>query len=82
MIGINSLVRWLKRKYGIRVLMVDSVESLANASGDRAPLLRASEQLQAVAENLGLCLVAASHSMGIYKSVRQGAVIDADGYEW
>ena len=60
--------------------MVDSFEAVANAPGDRTTLLRASEQLRAVAETLGLCLVAASHSMGIDKSFRKGSVIEADGY--
>jgi replicative DNA helicase len=80
--SINSLVYWLKRRYGIKVLMLDSIETLANARGERTALLRTSEALQEICENLGLCFVATSRTASIYKSLRKGAVIDADGYEW
>jgi replicative DNA helicase len=80
--SINSLARWMKGRCGIKVLMVDSIEGLTNAPADRTTLLRTTEELQRIAHNLGLCLVAASHSIDIYKSLHRGAVIDADGYEW
>jgi hypothetical protein len=76
--GIPNLTTWLRRRHGIRVLMADSIEAVANAPGERTTLLRASEQLQAVAETLGLCLVAVSHSMSIYRSLRKGSVPEAD----
>ena len=80
--SIYSLAAWLKRRHGVKVLMIDSIEGLTNAPADRTTLLRTNQELQGIAHNLGLCLVAASHSIGIYKSLRRGAVVDADGYEW
>lgn len=80
--SINSLASWLKRKCGIKVLMLDSTEAVANAGEDRTTLRRTSEQIQAIAENLGLCLVATCRKGSIYKSLQKGVVIDADGCEF
>ena len=80
--SIYSLARRLKRRYQIRVLMIDSLESCAGTDANRSALLRTSEELQAITESFGLCLMATSRSHSIYKSLRRGAVINADGYEW
>lgn len=80
--GATSLARWLKRRYQIKVLMVDSIEGIANARGDRTAVLRTSETLQELCEDLGFCVVATSRTASIYKSLRRGAIIDSDGYDW
>jgi replicative DNA helicase len=80
--SVNSLARWLKRRYGIKVLMIDSIEALTNAPADRTIVLRAIGQLQGIAENLGLRLVATCRTGSIYKPLQKGVFIDADGYEW
>ena len=78
--SINSLARWLKGRSGIKVLMTDSIEFLSKST-ERSALLRTSEQLQAITENLGLCLVATSRTGSIYELMQKGTVIDSDGYE-
>lgn len=62
--------------------MIDSTEGLMNAPADRTTLLRTSEQLQDICENLGLCLVATCGTLGINKSLRKSVVVAADGYGW
>lgn len=80
--GVHLMSAWLKRRHKVKVLMVDSIEAVANACGDRKALLGRIVQLQAIAENLGLCLVATSRSAGIDGSLEKGATFDSDGYEW
>ena len=71
-----------EKRYEIKVLMVDSIESFAECPAGQRTLLRTSQGLQEVCEDLRFCVVAAARTATIYKSLRKGAVIDADGYEW
>lgn len=77
-----SLTRWLKRRYRIEAMMIDSIEALTNVLADRTTLLRICEELQDICKNLGLCLVATCRSVGVYKSLGIADAIDADCYEW